>query len=438
MLFRNEHAITEVVGTSLLVLVAVATFTLIFMSNFPPTFPPVKANIDLMGCVRGENAIIEHIGGHSLSSYEIYIDGELYEDARHTDTNGNGLWDIGECYIPSVILENEDEMVNIAIYQLHKDKTEEMVFYGVLNGKRWIPPILISSLLTDTSDEDLICFTKPIDPDVDPVTYIFNWIVNGNPVARQYLPFDTENATVTKDYSGNGYNGTIEDAVWSNQGRLGGAYYFDGSSTYIETNLPDVFDDIANNDFTISMWVTSGDTNRNWMMALEARKNNSNFLQVFQYDAAIHFGVCDDRAKRAVMTPPILNDTWYNIVCVWDASQKTLEIYCNGNLSTEVGNEQYSYGSHEGICIGQRTDSSRNWLGFIDEFYVYDRVLSAEQIYEYYQCTKDGKSDRRVFTSEETSLGDLWQCILTPNDGIQDGTVVKSNKLRIRNYSGGD
>ena len=40
--------------------------------------------------------------------------------------------------------------------------------------------------------------------------------------------------------------------------------------------------------------------------------------------------------------------------------------------------------------------------------------------------------------SEETSLGDIWQCIVTPNDGVQDDIPVYSNILRIVNYPGGD
>jgi len=74
----------------------------------------------------------------------------------------------------------------------------------------------------------------------------------------------------------------------------------------------------------------------------------------------------------------------------------------------------------------------------MDDAQVYDRVLSGDQIYQIYLSTKDGDSDERVIVSEETSLGDIWQCIVTPNDGAQDGTPVASNFLKIIEYGGGE
>ena len=95
-------------------------------------------------------------------------------------------------------------------------------------------------------------------------------------------------------------------------------------------------------------------------------------------------------------------------------------------------------GVGEGLLeLGHASASSRFWYGYIDEFEVYDRVLSADQIYQTYISTKDGDSDKRVVVSGETIFGDVWQCIVTPNDGTQDGTSIESNILNIVIYGGG-
>jgi len=132
------------------------------------------------------------------------------------------------------------------------------------------------------------------------------------------------------------------------------------------------------------------------------------------------------------------SNTWYYIAGVWDASEQKLDVYVNGVIGTEEGNNNYANGNHEALNIGQQTDSSRKWMGYIDEFMIYDRQLSGEQIYQYYLCTKDGPTDQTVMVSDETNIGDIWQCIVTPNDGTQDDDPVESNTLQIINYLGGD
>jgi hypothetical protein len=134
----------------------------------------------------------------------------------------------------------------------------------------------------------------------------------------------------------------------------------------------------------------------------------------------------------------LLNNTWYHIVGVWDASQKHIELYINGVNSTKVGYRTYAMGIQGGVDIGHGTASSRFWLGFIDEFKIYGRALSGEQVYQIYVNTKDGFSDKRVIVSEETTFGDVWQCVVTPNDGIQDDISVASNILNIKTYGGGE
>jgi hypothetical protein len=159
---------------------------------------------------------------------------------------------------------------------------------------------------------------------------------------------------------------------------------------------------------------------------------------IFQQGEEIHIGVYEDGVKRAVRTDNLSNQSWYHITGVWDASENSLIIYLNGVGSTIAGYRNFALGAQEGFDIGHGTASSRFWLGYIDEVQIFDRVLSADQIYQIYQSTKDGDSDRRVIVSEETAIGDVWKCIVTPNDGVQDGTAVESNILQIVNYAGGE
>ena len=137
-------------------------------------------------------------------------------------------------------------------------------------------------------------------------------------------------------------------------------------------------------------------------------------------------------------TETLLSNTWYHITGVWDASEKSLEIYTNGEVSEETGNRNYANGAQTGLHIGHGAASSRFWLGYIDDFQIYDCTLSSSQINQIYLGSKDGSSDKRVIVSEETTLGDVWQVAVIPNDGTQDGTAVTSNTLQIVSYGGGE
>jgi len=443
-LLANDYAVSEVIGATLLVLIAVVAAVSIYSQMLPVPIPTPEPNVKLMGYIteNGE-VIIEHMGGEILNLYEVYVDGT----SVYTNPDGDYL-DIGGT-IPSSIAPtlDENEQVRIAVYALNDDSTKSIVFDGIFIGPEEqeeppeIPPLfhpmLISSLRTDTTDEDLICFNYNMTPEIDALTYIYKWMVNGVSFAEILLPFDTESDTIVKDYSDNDNKGTVSGAVWTDEGVVGGAYYFSGASDYIEFDLPPPFYDISNTDFTISLWLKSDDINDDWRSVLEARYDTKNFIRMFQCGTEIHFGVSDDGIKRAVRTETLSSNTWYHITGVWDASEKSLEIYTNGEVSEETGNRNYANGAQTGLHLGHGTASSRFWLGYIDDFQVYSRTLSSNQINQIYLGSKDGSSDKRVIVSEETALGDVWQVVVTPNDGTQDGTAVASNTLQIVSYGGG-
>jgi hypothetical protein len=87
---------------------------------------------------------------------------------------------------------------------------------------------------------------------------------------------------------------------------------------------------------------------------------------------------------------------------------------------------------------GVRLAGEINFTGIIDEVKIYPRVLTPEQLYQNYLCTKDGNSTRSVIVSEEIHLDEIWKCLVTPNDRIYDDlTIGNEIFLIIDNYGGG-
>ena len=132
-------------------------------------------------------------------------------------------------------------------------------------------------------------------------------------------------------------------------------------------------------------------------------------------------------------------DVWYHKIIYINESEgydfpidMKIKIQCDAsNNRDKVFIDQLYVNATTGV-----TETS-NFSGQIDEFCIYNRTLSAEQIYQNYLSTKSGLSSNRVIVSEEATLDDVWQCTVTPNNAVIDDVAVESNTLQIESYNGG-
>ena len=255
------------------------------------------------------------------------------------------------------------------------------------------------------------------------------------------MPFNTNSNTTTRDYSGYNNNATIQTCEWIENGVVGGAFHFGGSKDYMfSAGLPDLFNDLYRNSFTISIWVKCSEMDRDNKIIIEVRKDNPNFIRLYQEDNAFNFGVCVNGNKSAVKTESCLSNMWYHIAAVWNQKNNELAIYLNGTkcIMQEASNS-FSSGAHVGIDIGHGAAGSGGyWYGYLDEIQIYDHILTDDQISQIYLNQKNGQSNKEVIVSDETSEGEIWQCIITPNNGICDDIPVQSNFLKIIDYEGRD
>ena len=450
--FSSDHAVSEIVGALLLIVVAVTAFAAIYMYVFPLPLPSPEPNVELMGYVNDEGIVVlEHMGGETLSNYQIDIkdeNGTLIESTTYD--NNEDSWGIGECKHLSACtpLSSEEDILEVTVYTSIKNSGLQRVFYGILSGRvigTFIPSyseddMLYSSLRTDTTDEDLICFPYKVNSSLNVTSYIFKWFVNGRSYASILMPFDVNNGTSTKDYSGNGNNGTVHGATWTENGIKGGAYYYDGAGDYIDLGLPDFMQDISRNDYTISIWLNSSDITDDNNLAFEVCDNYpayKNYIRIFQQDSQIHFAVLETNVLHCVKSYNLSSNQWYHIACVWDATEKYLAIFVNGTKCTESSNRSLSLGAQDGISVGRGSASTPHWYGYIDELQIFEDVVSDEQIYYMYLSQLDPSMIVSLISSQETNLGDIWQCVIIPTDGVTEDTPWETNLLEIVGYGGG-
>jgi hypothetical protein len=299
-------------------------------------------------------------------------------------------------------------------------------------------PILNSTLGTNTTDENLTCYNQSTnDADGDHVKNIFNWYRNGSSISALNMPFEGgSNSTYTKDYSGYSNDGTVYNAVWNSTGGYDGfgAYEFDGNWDYIMVKNNSVLNSLgsaSNPNYTIAFWwkTNPGVTGYNHFISKLGTMPTDPGPSPFEFylkgsDYRISFAVKGASNRLFLNVPNIIYpEKWYFIVGVRE--ENVARLYVNG---TEVLNGTTTFGdasNTQQITIGQRGDNSTWANGTIDDVRVYDYALSPEQIKALYNSRTD------LIVSNATSLNDVWQCCVTPNDGYQDGTELCSNNLTI-------
>ena len=619
-LSNRDYAVNEVVASLLLILIAVAAFSVIYL-NFNVPEPDYKTPVKIGAEVNDEGKIVlHHEGGETITDYNVYA----YYNSNNTFIGSkivnDDFWKIGQERYPMESISNirliDDQIpVKIIVYNI-ANSNQERIFEGVLTGEVEPPtgdtvaiedPMLITSLLTNSVEEELVCYNDTIEAPEDTVTYIYNWTVDGDPITFLLMPFDTNNLSVAKDYSGNNKNGTVNGATWVSNGKIGGAYQFSGDGDNIE--LPYCFDqDGYINEITIEFWIkTSIETE------VIASFEGNDFWELSLYNGVIKWvtngtdGVAEIKGDTYIS-----NGVWHYVATSYDFSTGRCKIYIDGtedknqqthdayaligngdtpnghigisegdqveqtqdvltydDFESGMGNyhdggrdcERRSDYSHQGSysmrirdnsgqessfyhdngidvdspeytsikiqfwwmwddyaswgnpgweywedwwvrywdgsdwqtvldrnypsgfseniwyhetifineseynfpsdmkirfeCSASR-DNERvfidqiyvnassegtglaNFSGTIDEFRIYNRSLSAEQIYQNFLCMMDGMSDKSVIVSEETLENEIWDCIVTPNNRFQDyDTVPSESPILIISYSGG-
>ena len=160
----------------------------------------------------------------------------------------------------------------------------------------------------------------------------------------------------------------------------GNSLQFDGTGDYVTMNLPTVFSDIANNDFSVETWVkpNGSTTQRIFFAQFSAASfasillNGSNQPYVYVSDGTTNYGLN--------LATGLTSGVWSHLAFTWEASTQQILIYVNGVLQTTGAGGSSSTGSSGIMTIGSKTDGTQNLNAELDEFRVWDIVLSQCQL----------------------------------------------------------
>lgn len=242
-----------------------------------------------------------------------------------------------------------------------------------------------------------------------------HWTFNG----------DTISGTTVSDVSGNGNNGTLSNGPVPMTGQVGQGMKFDGVDDYISSPHSSSYNFAYNQNFSIGLWVkipaNQTDVTSISNIILQKWPNTGGYPYAIRVINQTH-GTTADRGKLifarydGTNNPSIksrypLNDNaWHRVDFLKRGS--ILELYVDGILEstvtdTTIGNTTNS----DPLYFGVETANTYRLNGSLDDVRIYNRALSADEVYRLYQLGKGTKIATTLTNSDavDNSLVGHWR-----------------------------
>lgn len=207
-----------------------------------------------------------------------------------------------------------------------------------------------------------------------------------------YWSFDNDDKNSTHIYDMVGrYNGTI-NATTSQPGFVRQSYYFDGDTDRIAPQpkmCQTLFSGNTSGMAISIMWKAESITYSSqytWSDQIFASSNE--LLTAFSSDAGnyIRFELYGNPNTYNLYTngagSDFQTDTWYHMVITW-GEDDVMKIYINGVLNNSNTDQRYPSpdctGSHS-LQVGNSPTGDYGFNGWLDEFFVYNKSLSSDEV----------------------------------------------------------
>lgn len=198
-----------------------------------------------------------------------------------------------------------------------------------------------------------------------------------------YWKFDELSGDIASDSSGHGHSGALINGPTWVTSKMGQALSFDGVDDYV--NISSLAS--TNKTYSFSFWIKDNIAELRGDLIMFLDSEAGRFMLYYAGNGTNNIGYYDGNWND--FTNPPNDHMWHHIAFVLNNSTSSGSYYLDGNLQ---GNASYT-----GINIGGSTHIGARYVstdylfkGALDEFRIYNRVLSASDIQELYaQAPKD-------------------------------------------------
>jgi len=247
-----------------------------------------------------------------------------------------------------------------------------------------------------------------------------------------------ENSTKVLDFSRYQNNATLNGAALNSSGKYGGAVSFNGSAN--------VYGRVQNSSslnfttFTVSAWINAASWKTNYWEGSIVNRDSllvpAGFFLRTGASGTLSFGIGNtsgswpETKSGAIMS----SNRWYYVSGVYNGS--SISIYINGSFVNSTAASNYN-NTNAPIYIGNGYDLNRGFNGSIDEVRIWNRSLSAGEIYQQYVSSlqKIDSDQWYLYTNQsKNSTAGLDDGNYTYSVFVSD-TPGNTNQTETRTYS---
>ncbi|MEM4733383.1 MAG: LamG domain-containing protein, partial [Candidatus Bathyarchaeia archaeon] len=261
--------------------------------------------------------------------------------------------------------------------------------------------------------------------------------------ANLVMPFDT-NAIPVVDYAGYDNNGTVTGATWTSNGKINGAYTFDGNDFIRVEDSPNLGGDGTWSQITIEFWVYVTENQRGTRIISKRGSTTGTYSYQIGFQTlttkpynTIYFDIWNaSNSYREIEYQSLSLNTWYYIACTYDGT--TMRMYINGNLINSTsckGNIYSSIGIP--LYVGSMNSTHYFCRAIIDEIRIYPKALTADQISRSYNQTMNLVVGYSPATTQTPSanLTYLWAMLTLQLTYAAMLLAKRKRKSKLDNYS---
>ncbi|MFO8078029.1 MAG: LamG-like jellyroll fold domain-containing protein [Thermoplasmatota archaeon] len=253
--------------------------------------------------------------------------------------------------------------------------------------------------------------------------------------------FDEDSGGIAFD-SSDGNDGTIHGATWTT-GVQNSALSFDGDNDYVYVADSENLNFKGN--FTAMAWVKwtiDPETGDSWANILNKGRDAQWQIQHSYDNSQFEFAVNTENTRHwADSSTEVKEGVWYHVAGIYDGSE--IRIYVNGSYENQYDLTGDVFVTDYPVNIGRRSVfNDRYFTGIIDEVYLYNRTLSAEELLNYYNQTKPDMLELVSSWEFNEDAGSIAYDSSDGNDGTIHGatwtTGVSGTALFFDNQAGQD
>ncbi|MFA6185457.1 MAG: DUF2341 domain-containing protein [Candidatus Shapirobacteria bacterium] len=193
-----------------------------------------------------------------------------------------------------------------------------------------------------------------------------------------YWDFNEASGTVANDKSGNGKNLTTYNSPIWNQGKIGSALDFNGSTQYARRTSETSFQRVNGQEISVSVWIYPKRLGGQYQDIVANRSSSGLNWLIYQHttDGSIQFH--GSAQNKSTYIPPL--NQWTHIETTIDAVGN-YKLYANGQIVQSLTGYTFGTSGITELTVGNFS-ANEYYLGKIDEVKIYNYARTQKQIIE--------------------------------------------------------